>query len=98
MHHRREDRIRAHVLLYWLALLLIRVAENQDPTHTWRRLREELATLHVGSSPANAGRAYQRTELTPAQQAILRALDVAEPPRFLALTQPPTDPAGHTDL
>jgi hypothetical protein len=89
VHHRREDRIRAHVLLCWLALLLIRVAENQDPTHTWRRLREELATLHVGEFTDNTGRAYQRTELTPAQQAILRGLDVAEPPRFLALTPAP---------
>ncbi|GAA2216920.1 hypothetical protein GCM10010429_46870 [Micromonospora olivasterospora] len=26
--HRREDRIRAHILLRWLALLLIRVAET----------------------------------------------------------------------
>ena len=28
VYHRREDRIRAHVLLCWLALLLIRVAET----------------------------------------------------------------------
>jgi hypothetical protein len=55
VHHRREDRIRAHVLLCWLALLLIRVAENQHP-HL-RRLREELATLHVGEFTGNAGRA-----------------------------------------
>ena len=30
--HRREDRIRAHVILCWLALLLIRIAENQTGT------------------------------------------------------------------
>jgi Transposase DDE domain len=28
VYHRREDRIRAHVLLCWLSLLLIRIAEN----------------------------------------------------------------------
>ncbi len=28
VYHRLEDRIRAHVLLCWLGLLLIRVAEN----------------------------------------------------------------------
>jgi transposase len=28
IYHRREDRIRAHVLLCWLALLLIRIAET----------------------------------------------------------------------
>ena len=29
VYHRREERIRAHVILCWLALLLIRVAENE---------------------------------------------------------------------
>ncbi|MFG2525409.1 hypothetical protein [Streptomyces sp. NPDC048527] len=37
VYHRREDRIRAHVLLCWLALLLIRVAEYrpylEPPAH-----------------------------------------------------------------
>ena len=28
VYHRKEDRIRAHVILCWLALLLMRVAEN----------------------------------------------------------------------
>ena len=42
IHHRKEDRIRAHVLLCWLALLLIRIAENQT-ADTWRNLRDELA-------------------------------------------------------
>jgi transposase len=42
VHHRREDRIRAHVQLCWLALLLVRIAETGDPTRTWRRIREEL--------------------------------------------------------
>ncbi|MEU1599139.1 hypothetical protein ABZ468_41615 [Streptomyces sp. NPDC005708] len=28
VYHRKEDRIRAHVLLCWLALLLIRIAET----------------------------------------------------------------------
>lgn len=34
VYHRREDRIRAHVLLCWLALLLIRVAETSTG-QTW---------------------------------------------------------------
>ena len=32
VYHRREDRIRAHVMLCWLALLLMRVAENTAAT------------------------------------------------------------------
>ena len=34
VYHRREDRIRAHVLLCWLALLLIRIAETATG-ETW---------------------------------------------------------------
>jgi hypothetical protein len=86
VHHRKEERIRAHVLLCWLALLLIRVAENAIPTLTWRRIREELHTLHVGVFTGNAGHAQQRTELSPSQRDILRALDVGDPPRFLHIT------------
>ena len=86
VHHRKEERIRAHVLLCWLALLLIRIAENEIPTHTWRRIREELQTLHVGEFTGNAGHVHQRTELTTAQRDILRALQIPEPPRFLQLT------------
>jgi len=68
VHHRKEERIRAHVLLYWLALLLIRIAENQIPTHTWRRIREELQTLQSVSSPATRPRPpAHRTHHRPAR-------------------------------
>jgi hypothetical protein len=46
VHHRLEDRIRAHVLLCWLALLLIRIIENTTAA-TWNRLAAELGRLHV---------------------------------------------------
>jgi hypothetical protein len=43
--HRLEHRIRGHLLLSWLALLLIRVAERKTG-HTWRRIALELGRLH----------------------------------------------------
>jgi Transposase len=46
VNHRLEDRIRAHVLLCWLALLLIRIIENTTAI-TWNRLTAELGRLHV---------------------------------------------------
>jgi hypothetical protein len=87
-HHRREQRIRAHVLICWLALLLIRVAETGDPTRTWRRTRETLQTLQLGQFTGNAGTVHQRTELTTDQRDILTRLHLAEPARF-----PRLDPA-----
>src|SRR5450631_638109 len=87
IHHRKEDRIRAHVLLCWLALLLIRIAENQA-NNTWRNLRDELQRMHIGTFAGPAGTSHQRTELTAGQRDILRALGVAEPPLFLHLHAP----------
>jgi transposase len=44
--HYREDRIRAHVQLCWLALLLIRVVENATG-ESWRSVRAELERMHL---------------------------------------------------
>ncbi|MGZ6590077.1 MAG: IS1634 family transposase [Solirubrobacteraceae bacterium] len=88
VHHRKEDRIRAHVLLCWLALLLIRIAETHTQD-TWRNLRDELQRLHLGTFAGPAGTSRQRTELTSYQQQILRQLGIEAPPLFLQLA------AGH---
>jgi hypothetical protein len=81
VYHRLEDRIRAHVLLCWLALLLIRVAETTC-SDTWANLRRELQRMHLGQFQGPAGRVTQRTETTRPQAAIFRALHLPEPPRI----------------
>ena len=86
--HYREDRIRAHVQLCWLALLLIRVAENAT-SDTWRNIRHELDRMHLVTLATADGRVAQRSVATPGQQAILHALDLREPPKFLDFTLPP---------
>ncbi len=79
--HGREDRIRAHVVLCWLALLLVRVME---PTceESWPHQRRELEKLELGSFQGPAGAFRQRTEITAAQRAILAKLGLGEPPRM----------------
>src|SRR3954465_12981890 len=52
--HHREDRIRAHVQLCWLALLLIRVTETSTG-QTWHRLRHELDRLHLVTLATGSG-------------------------------------------
>ena len=84
IYHRKEDRIRAHVLLSFLALLLTRVIEMRA-RDTWPNLRRELERVHLGYFHGSAGRVHQRTELTLRQREILTAIDVSEPPRFLAI-------------
>jgi transposase len=92
VYHRKDERIRAHVLLCFLALLLIRVAETKT-TDTWPSLRRELQRIHLGEFHGSAGRVLQRTETTPRQREILKALDIREPPRFLAI-EPTVAPAA----
>jgi len=77
--HRLEDRIRAHVTLCWLALLLIRIAETTTG-QTWNKLRTELQRLHLGTFTSTSGTFAHRTQLTAGQKAILKALDLPEPP------------------
>ena len=81
VYHRREDRIRAHVVLCWLALLLIRVMETTCE-ESWPQLRRELEKLQLGSFQGAAGTFRQRTEITASQRAILGKLELAEPPRI----------------
>ena len=75
------------MLLCWLSLLLIRIAENQAHD-TRRNLRDELQRLHLGTFIGPTGTSRQRTELTPKQQHILRQLAVEQPPLFLQLSAP----------
>ena len=58
IYHRKEDRIRAHVLLSFLALLLTRVAETRA-RDTWPNLRRELERIDLGYFHGTAGRALQ---------------------------------------
>jgi hypothetical protein len=91
VYHRKEERIRAHVLLCWLALLLVRVAETTCDD-TWPNLRRELERIKLGTFAGPAGTFQQRTELTSTQRAILAKLQLAEAPRVWQLT--PTAPAS----
>jgi hypothetical protein len=88
MYHRKADRIKAHVLLCWLGLLLIRVIEVTTG-ESWGAVRQELNRLHRGLFVSASGRFVQRTELTNAQRAYFKKLAISEPPRFEAIEAGP---------
>jgi len=77
--HHREDRIRAHVQLCWLALLLIRVVETAVGD-TWRNTRHELDRMALVTLATDHGRVAQRSALTAGHKTILAALGVAKGP------------------
>ena len=87
VYHRKEERIRSHVILCWLALLLARIAENATGA-TWPELRRQLDRIQAGAFTGPAGTFRQRTEITPAQAAILDRLGIDPPPKIYQLTPP----------
>jgi transposase len=76
--HRLEPRIRAHVLLCWLALLLIRIAERRTGL-TWRRISIELGRVHAVTLAGSAGSVVHVTPLNTAQAGILDDCQVPAP-------------------
>jgi hypothetical protein len=84
VYHHLERRIRAHVLLCWLALLLVRVAERRTG-QTWRRINLELGRLHQVTLAGPAGRVQHTTALTQPQRELFTATGTTPPPRVTSL-------------
>jgi len=83
--HRKDDRIRAHVLICFLALVLVRLAETRTE-ETWRTIRAELGQIRQGHFRSADGDFTQTSELTLRQRDLHAALGVPEPPRFGRIT------------
>jgi transposase len=88
MYHRLEERIQSHILINWLALLLVRIAEYET-NQTWRNLRKTMDQIHLGYYSSKKGDFDQRTELTHQQRETLRALGIKAPPKIFNI-QPKT--------
>ena len=81
LYHRKDERIRAHVLLCFFALLLVRILERQTG-QSWDHLRSVLERIHLGEFESREGRILQRTELTQEQTNLLKTLNISPPPKI----------------
>jgi len=81
VYHTKDDRIRSHVLLCWLALLLVRICELETGM-TWLRVRAEMERLHLGKFLHKDNRILQYTELTKNQRNILKKLKISTPKKI----------------
>lgn len=87
VYHRREDRIRSHVQLCWLALLLIRLIETR--THkTWHQVMKVMRPLSVAIQASPYGVVMQTNRVKSEQKSVLDALSIKPPQRFLQLPTP----------
>ncbi len=80
VYHRKDERIKAHVLLCFFALVLIRIAELRTEL-SWDQIRAEMQRMHIVEIQTKYGRILQRTELTPEQANILKKLKISPPPK-----------------
>lgn len=85
VYHRLEERIRAHVLLCWLALLLIRIIETTTG-QTWHHIRRDLDRLHAVTFTGHAGTFRQRTDPTKPQIDLYSRLDLPLPKKIIKIS------------
>jgi len=82
IYHAKDERIRSHVLLCWLALLLIRIAEVETGM-TWPKIKRAMQRLNLVEFLTKDGRILQHTELIPDQRNILNKLKIKPPKTVL---------------
>lgn len=81
IYHRLPRRIDAHVLLNWLALLLVRLVERQTGA-TWPRVRDALEPLSLVSVRTSSGDFQVVSNLTSEQRTVLQSLGLSAPKRL----------------
>ena len=84
IYHRGERRIRGHVALTVLALLLERIAE-QMVGDTWHNIRHDLAGIKLVKLLGPNGTIWQVTEPRPSAAKRLKLLEIAPPPPILRM-------------
>jgi transposase len=88
--HRLPERIRAHVLLCWLGMLLIRIVE-QETNQTWFQLKKIFSTLQVGIHKTLQGEIWQTGRIRPEMVSLFKTLSIKDPAKILDFPTPPID-------
>jgi hypothetical protein len=94
VYHRLEERIRAHILLCWLALLLIRIIETTTG-RTWATIRADLQRLHLITFTGPAGTFRQSSEPTKPQRDVYATLKIDPPKKIIEIVPHAADPQGN---
>lgn len=88
IYHSKDDRIRSHVLICWLALLLVRLAEVETDM-SWAVIRRIMQRLHLGEFLNEKNRVLRHTALSSEQSNILKRLKITPPKPFVKLETTP---------
>lgn len=81
-YHNNDDRIKCHIFLCFIALVLVRIIENKTG-ETWAYVRRQMARIHYGEFIVENKKLFQLTELTNSHKKILNSLKINEPRTFV---------------
>ena len=88
VYHRTQERIRAHVYLCVLGLLIERVAEKATG-ETWRNIRNTLRTQKIGQLFTPNGRIFQSSNPSTEVCKLYKLLKIDPPKNILSVEQAP---------
>jgi len=83
-YHSTEERIRCHIFLCFIALVLVRIIENKTQK-TWGKIRKSLMRIHYGEFIVDSKKNFQLTELSTDHMNIFKSLNINEPRQFLGI-------------
>ena len=83
VYHHLKDRIRAHVLICWIAMVFVRVVER-SVNMTWRDIMHVVADIRVGINRTQAGELWNTSPLTDVQKALYANLKIRLPSQVWA--------------
>jgi len=83
VYHRLDDRIRSHVLICWLAMVLVRYAENATD-QSWHQIENALADITAGLIESDSVRLWYCSDISDEAKDIFKRLEIALPKKVLS--------------
>ncbi len=79
VYHRLDDRIRSHVLICFIAMVLVRFAER-SVNMSWRDIMHTVTDLRVGKTSSADGELWLTSPFNDEQEKLFTALNLKHPP------------------
>ena len=86
VYHHLDDRIRAHVLICFIAMVLVRFAER-SVNMTWRDIMHTVTDLRVGRTSSADGEVWLTSPFDDEQEKLFKTLNLKHPPKVWGTTR-----------
>jgi len=84
IYHRLDERIRSHILLCWIGMVLIRYAE-QESGMSWHRIQKACDEITVGLIETPSSKLWYTSRVSEEVRTVFDALTIPLPPRVAAV-------------